>query len=214
MSAVRTDSHLTDAEFKGMARTLRDRMAAASIVSTPLMITIYHDASATLQRRKRQHAAFRPDHLLEFERRWMAIPHEERLRLDVKRSKTGLVITEARVSSMVLTNTAWRGGQKELDLVIAGMRLTLGAKKVRAETYPLAVVSLHAVSRRYRRGFSNEHAAIMGDLTALAQVEIPDAPTPEFFVTAPSGGEWRGSVMRFADLERKESIVFAVRTFV
>jgi hypothetical protein len=54
----------------------------------------------------------------------------------------------------------------------------------------------------------------MGDLAALAQVEIPDAPTPDFFVTAPSGGDWRGSVMRFKDLEQKESLVFAVRTFV
>lgn len=214
MSAVARIADDPSAEFTGMARALRDRMAAASIKSSPLMVAIYRDAAATLQRRKRQHAAFWPDHLLEFERRWLTIPHDERLHLDVKRSKTGLVITEARVSSMVLTNTAWANGQKELDIVIAVLRLTLGAKEVRAETYPLAVVSLHAVSRRYRRGFSNEHAAIMGDLAALAQVEIPDAPTPDFVVTAPSGGEWRGSVMRFADLEKKENIVFAVRTFV
>jgi hypothetical protein len=142
------DSHLTNAEFTGMARALRDRMAVASIKSSPMMVAIYRDAAATLQRRKRQHAAFRPDHLLEFERRWMAIPHEERLHLDVKRTKTSLVITEARVSSMVLTNSAWADGQKELDIVIARLRLTLGAKEARAETYSLAVVSLHAVSRR------------------------------------------------------------------
>jgi hypothetical protein len=38
--------------------------------------------------------------VLEFERRWMAIPAEERLHLDVERAKTSLVIIEVRVSSL------------------------------------------------------------------------------------------------------------------
>jgi hypothetical protein len=76
------------------------------------------------------------------------------------------------------------------------------------------VVSLHAAARRFRRGFSKEHAAIMGDLAALAQINLPDAPTPNFVVTTPSGGERRGLVMRFTDMEKKENLVFAARTFV
>ena len=92
----------------------------------------------------------------------------------------------------MLTNTAWADGQKELDIVIAALRLTLGAKEARAETYPLAVVSQNAAARRFRRALK-EHAAIMGDLAALAQINLPDLPTPNFSLSQPRAGE-KGAV--------------------
>ena len=113
----------------------------------------------------------------------------------------------------MLTNTAWADGQKELDIVIAALRLTLGAKEARAETYPLAVVSQNAAARRFRR-------ALKGACRHHGRPRRTGADQPSRFANSklrrhnPERGERRGSVMRFTDMEKKENLVFAARTFV
>jgi hypothetical protein len=99
-------------------------------------------------------------------------------------------------------------------LVLVGSRLLLNAREARADSAVMAALSLHAMTRRYRRGFRNDDAAVMADLAVIAQAKLPDEPTPSFFIAAPSGGTWRGAVNRFKDLDGRINLVFGVRTFV
>lgn len=211
------DRDRDSAEFLGMARRLRDQVAAAAVVSSPMMKAIYNHAFATLDRRKRRrrpHIVWRPDYLLEVEQKWRAIPMTECLHLHVARTKISLVIHDVRVGSTVIANSAWPADDKELDLIVVGNRLTLDTTGARSDSAFMATLSLHGLSRRYRRGFANTDLAVMRDLGVLAQCKLPDAPTPNFYVQAPSGGEWRGAVTRFNGLDAAQALVFGVRTFV
>jgi hypothetical protein len=137
----------------------------------------------------------------------MAIPAEERLHLDVERAKTSPVITEVRVRSLVLTNTAWADGQKELDIVIAVLRLTLGTKRpdrkpTRWPWFPYApqpAVSVPASQMRTpRSGATSPHwrrstfpmrQQALG-LAGAGQVYLP-IPSHKLLIPAPPrSGRW------------------------
>lgn len=72
----------------------------------------------------------------------------------------------------------------------------------------IASLSLHALARRYQRGFDTSDAMILSELKALAMCHADVVQTPGDFAIGGSGGNWVGEVGL-----RDGMPVMAVRSF-
>jgi hypothetical protein len=131
---------------------------------------------------------------------WKALPHDFRLgsgaQLD-PRGRRGKII-DLRVQPATLQSADWDNDAIEPTLSVAMHWFDVPPRVDQTTSQCLAVVSLHALGRRYERGRDHSHAAIITDLQALATVNVNDADSfPEggrFQVPTPRG-LWCGTAV-------------------
>src|SRR5665647_1627305 len=97
--------------------------------------------------------------------------------------------------------------------MLIGAQMRLSASEFSFTNAPLATISLHALARRYQRGFNNSDAAISTDLHALSRP--PPGLLDNFgdFYIATESGFWVGPVVEIEDRGGPARILVA-RTFV
>jgi hypothetical protein len=96
-------------------------------------------------------------------------------------------IDELRVSAIDTRFSDWAPDDFEPDLAIIHARLRVAPHCFELEVPIVASISMHALARRYQRGFDTSRAAILADVAALAV-----APEGNEWQVATSGGRWVG----------------------
>jgi hypothetical protein len=194
------------AEYTGLARAFRARVGAEDDGVGRAVLQIM----APLARRRLKSRTFRPADLIDSERAFRALPSAGRLALTIERDKHGLRIEELRCASGQIRFCSWADGSSDADVGI--MRIELRAKSwgpafVSGEL--IASLCLHALGRRYQRGFRTDDETILSELKqiALCQPDIVEAMGD--FSIAGDGGSWVGEVG-----QRDAMPVMAIRSFV
>jgi hypothetical protein len=120
-----------------------------------------------------------------------------------------LVITELRVAATTIKRVEW--GDSDEGALSVQMTATR-THPFRAETSLIADIGLHALARRYQRGWSADDGSVLIDLTPLGYGWARTVKAGGTFrVAAPLGqGEWIGAV---SEVEGRDLAVLMVRTF-
>ena len=197
------------AEFVGKARAFRARIGAEDAVVGQTIQRIV----APLEARRRRKATFRAEQLIDAERAFRRVPAAGRLTLNIERDKHGLRIEEFRAAAGDFRFCSWADGATDPDVGVVKVVLqatSWGA--VGATSNIVASVSLHALARRFQRGFNISDEAILGELRGLAlrHAEIIEA-LGEFSIAC-DGGSWVGEVAK-AEIAGVSVAMLAVRTF-
>ena len=199
-------------EVMRQARYFRDGLMSVSLDCGGKMNAIV----APLLARWRRSPIPRPETLLDAARAWRALPEFGRLDLTITTGKRALCVQELRVSASDFRARDWT--VDEPGLSVLGVVLEVAAHRCVFDILSLATVSLHALARRYQRGFAITDAAIMHDLHMLAKAHAElgsaDAAT-EFEVVVPGGGRWVGNLIDVTNTNGGNSVdcVAAARTY-
>jgi hypothetical protein len=148
-----------------------------------------------LQARRRRSKTFRPADLIDAERQFRALPSAGRLPLKIERDKHGLKIQELRCAAGKIRFAEWANDASDPDIGIMRIELTAvswGPAFVAGDL--IASLSLHALARRYQRGFDTSDAAILSELRAMAMCHADIVETLGDFAIAGDGGCWVGEV--------------------
>jgi hypothetical protein len=192
-------------EFVGRARAFRARVGAEDDGVGRAVMRIM----APLARRRLKSRIFRPGDLIDAERQFRNLPSTGRLALQVGRDKHGLKIQELRCASGKIRFAEWANDASDPDIGI--MRIALEATSwgpafVAGDL--IASLSLHALGRRFQRGFDTSDAAILSELRAMALCHADIVETPGDFAIGGSGGNWVGTLG-----QRDGMRVLAIRSF-
>jgi hypothetical protein len=192
-------------EFLGKARMFRDRVGAEDDGVGRAVLAIM----APLARRRLKSRIFRPGDLIDAERQFRNLPSAGRLSLKIERDKHGLRIEELRCAAGKIRFAEWANDASDLDIGIMRIELTAvswGPAFVGGDL--VASLSLHALARRYQRGFNTSDETILLELKALAMCHADVVQTPGDFAIGGSGGNWVGAIGL-----RDGMPVMAVRSF-
>ncbi len=200
------------AEVMRQARYFRDGLKLTSLACSGRMDAIV----APLLARWRRSPIPRPETLQDAARAWKALPGFGRLDTTVDLTKRSLQIRELRASASDFRAQGW--STAEPGLSVLGVVLEVAPHRCVFDILSLATVSLHALARRYQRGFSITDAAIMHDLHILAKAHAElgdDAAATEFEVAVPSGGRWVGNLIDVTNTKGGDSVdrIAAARTY-
>jgi len=141
------------------------------------------------------------------------MPSAGRLRLVLDATRSRVSIDEIRAAPSKFGFCAWGDDAPEQAVAIVRVTVTVSTTQFGSNTLRAASVPLHALGRRYQRGWDVSDTAIRADLAELADPR-PDllARYGEFTVPL-ADGCWVGTVAEIE--ERGESVrILAVRTFV
>ena len=137
------------------------------------------------------------------------MPAGARLALSVAVKRKTIELDELRVSAIDFRFLNWSTADFEPGLAIIHVRLRIAPKTgFEFESPIIACASIHALARRYQRGFDTSRAAVLGDVGALAS--LPDGDTWE--LTLP-GGRWIGVTAQLTHATRTAATPVA-RTFL
>jgi hypothetical protein len=197
-------------EFLGRARAFRARIGADDAAVGMAINRI----TAPLLARRRRKATFRPETLIDAERQFQfQVPAGARLTLKVERDRHGLRIEEFRVAAGEFRFCSWEDDAADADPGVVRVVLeATGWGAVGATANIVASVSLHALARRYQRGFDTSDAAILAELRELAMRHAAIVEAQGDFSMAFDGGSWVGEVAR-TEVAQVSCPVLAVRTF-
>jgi hypothetical protein len=179
------------AEYAGKARLLRARIGAEDDAVGRSVMAIM----APLARRRQKSRTFRSADLVDAERQFRALPSAGRLSLKIDRTKTGLRIEELRCAAGKIRFAEWSSGAADPDIGI--MRIALEATSwgpafVAGDL--IASLSLHALARRFQRGFRTDDESILSELRSMALCHADIVETPGQFAIAGDGGTWVGEI--------------------
>jgi hypothetical protein len=174
-------------EFVGQARLFCARFASAAKTASAAVLQIGADARAIVQRRP----TWRSEHLSGFERQWrQTIPDEGRIGLEIERSKRALIIAELRLTRSSYKDIRWSQPfpENSVSLMLCTCRLTTPAA-FEIKRQAIATLGIHAIARRYQRGFDNTDRAILTDISELAlnASQLLGANSQTFALPCPSG---------------------------
>jgi len=163
--------------------------------------------------RKGRHTPCRPETLVTLERQWReTLPAESRLGLvtDWERNRAGkpigLTISDARVTAMPFNLNHWPIDHDESGLGILIIKLGIKPGDVRVKMDHLAVVTKHALGRRYQRGWPSTDEAVLEDLKRLANARMVQ---PEATVVPVDSGTWSGKLMWY-----EGKVILTILTFL
>jgi hypothetical protein len=199
------------AQFLGMARDLRNAVAAIDGTAYRAAWRIATDLRDRLSRRRR----LRPEHPAEAARQWRAqMPATGRLWLDIRTTSDSIAVDEIRLIGDRFRQPGWRTPEDSLLLGLVRLRATSRPCAGEMCLMPLGLVSLHALGRRYQRGFDNSTAAVMSDILAIAtQSTGLDAAGQEVRIGVPDGA-WCGQMVMAGHGENgRPFLISAIRTF-
>ena len=152
----------------------------------------------------------RPDELAGVARAWRTlIPTGGRLALNIEVERKTIAIDELRVSSIDFRFRNWPSDDFEPGLAIIHVRLRIAPKTGFEFKSPIvACTSLHAIARRFQRGFDTSRTAVLADAAALAN--LPNGDTWELAVR---DGRWVGVTAQLTHAARTAPTPVA-RTFL
>jgi hypothetical protein len=199
---------MVPAEFIGKARAFRRSVTAG-----------HFDAFETIARIKtpfvQRHRLRQPpttNALARAAATWRDIPGPGRLALSIKLTKTRLAITETRAGPAEFRFDAWSEGEMETAVLITQTTMTVSAGHLHFEVAPIASVPLHALARRYQRGWTNTETAIRADLLALVVPAADVIDRGDNFAVPVTDGLWVGGVVAIEHFGEPAAIM-VVRTF-
>lgn len=200
-------------EFIGQARLFCARIDAAAKLASATVLQICADARAVVQRRP----TWRAEHFSGFERQWhQTIPDEGRIRLEIARSKRALTITEFRLTRSSYEDIRWSHPFPEdsVGLMLCTFQLTTPAA-FECKRLAIAILGIHAIARRYQRGFDNTDRAIQTDISELTMnvCRLQDADGQSFAIQCPSG-QWVGSIETVSLSGAPDQQLLNVRSFL
>ena len=127
-----------------------------------------------------------------------------------------LRITELRARpSISVGSVDW--DEQEPGLFLSAVGLEAMPRHFHATHLTLAIVSLHALARRYQRGLAIEDAAVIHDLRPLAEQHeaiIPADPVYSSAYRCTGGGLWHGTVCIAYSVADKPTRLMNVRTYM
>lgn len=158
----------------------------------------------------------RPKALHRVLRRWQELPPFGRLRLDTQLHASDLLIAEHRISVGRTTFYSWQDGEAEPALAIELVQFECSRRKFLFEYICLALISLHALARRFERCTSRADADIIQDITATVDAhQAALASTDSNFEIRCEHGVWLGTRKTTHFNGGRESCqTLAVRTFL
>ena len=202
------------AEFTGMARQLRDAVAAEDGPAGKLMTTL---AKRVTTRIRSGNVIPRADTLTGIAHEWrQRMPPRSRLALeiDLDARRKSLRICEMRATASSYRGDGWE--TVERGLIVLMIQLEAGPHHYTFGSYKLSHISLHAIGRRIQRGLDASEASIMRDFLALgaAHHTLADRADGAEFSVPVQGGSWRGTVQLLRDQAASTDMALAVRTFL
>jgi hypothetical protein len=196
------------AEYRGLARQFRNEVRAEDEVFDRALGRV----AAPLIARLRRHPRLRHELIAAATKTYTnAIPRTFRLReVEVEPDRDDFAIGEVRLTATQIHSTAWTNDDNEPGVGIAHIALAMRPRKglVRVWT-PVAIVSLHALSRWHERTGWRDHGALVRDLAVLA-----DATDDGDRVPTNGGGYWRGRSEPMLGTDGSTATARNVRTWV
>jgi hypothetical protein len=203
MDFVRTP---VSAEMLGKARVARAGFLAASQIIGPQMDAIIRGAGRAFARRN---GCLRPEHILDIDRLWRALPSTAQLDLKITRTKRSIQVRDVRVSSATTRNTNWTGDATEPGICILGNRLDVGEDHCRSGVVLLANLGIHSMARWHQRAFNPAADAFMQDLGLILTAARTPLVAGDDVCLETNGAAWLGRVEPMRDL----SLLVNIRTF-
>jgi hypothetical protein len=200
-------------EFAGQARLFCARIDSAAKTASAAVQQIAAGAQAIVRRRP----SWRPEHFAGFERQWRrTIPDEGRIGLVIERCKRALTIAEFRLSGSSYEDIRWsqRFPENSVSLMLCTCRLTTPAA-FEIKRHAIATLGIHAIARRYQRGFDNTDRAIQTDISELALnvSQLLSASSQTFALPCPSGF-WVGAIDTVSVSGSPDQRLLNVRSFL
>jgi hypothetical protein len=164
---------------------------------------------APLARRRLKSRIFRPGDLIDAERQFRALPSAGRLSLRIDRDKHGLKIEELRCAAGKIRFAEWAGDAADPDIGVMKIELqavSWGQCFVAGDL--VASLSLHALGRRFQRGFRTDDESILSEFRSMARCHPDIIQTPGDFSIPGDGGLWVGEIGL-----RDAMPVMAIRSF-
>ena len=118
-----------------------------------------------------------------------------------------------RASATLLTRATWQREVLEPWVAIMGIELMASQERFRLDFWALGNVSLHALARRFQRGFDNSRATIFADLTTIARNSVSRNEVNQFRIPC-SGGAWIGAAETVIVGSSPPKVILSVRTFI
>jgi hypothetical protein len=198
-------------EFVGMARSMRNNIDAIDATATAAM----GEVSRRLQARCRRRQHLTPSVAVETVKAWRThVPETGRLAIESHIGHRSLFIRELRLSRCRTRNLGWTDAAWEPGIGIMLIACSVQIFSWQFNYFHLAVVSLHALARRFQRGIDNSDASIMADLRVVADVAAEIAVTDGAFEIPVPGGRWTGFVAEMPDATGSIERVLSIRTFL
>lgn len=200
---VPADAGKVPVEFIGRARQLRNRIAESHAEATA--------ATEQLILPLRP----RPDFAPLYSRsvlgigaaRWRALPAFGRLFLLSELNNGKLTLAEVRARASRMSLPGWDVKEPALSISLRAIDIAPASFSERAAM--LAVIGLHALARRYQRGYEHTDDAVLRDLAPIGREFVTAVSTFGEFRIAAGGGFWIGAVAN-----SNGSPVLCVRTFI
>lgn len=142
---------------------------------------------------------------------WRSLPPLGQLRLAIRSDDGGLSINEVRCASMSLLQVEWSEPEPAIALALFSLRVE--PRAVKEGVRVLAVVGLHALSRRYDRGDVRTDVGMLRDLIPIVTEWPSLVKQPGNFAIPAGGGMSRGEVLPVV-LSNEAMTVVSVRTFI
>jgi hypothetical protein len=158
------------AAFLGQARALRASIREEDTAATVTIERFMRPLYARAQR----HPVPREGDLAGVARAWReTLPAGGRLALNIEAKRKTIAIDELRISSIDFRFANWSSPDFEPGLALILLRLRVSPKTgFELETPILAGVSLHALARRYQRGFVTTREAVLADVAQTAATPV------------------------------------------
>lgn len=201
---------IAPAEYIGKARAFRTAVVAQHAEAMAVMDRLVMPLMARFQYRQ----APSPGAFAKAAQAWRdQVPSAGRLGLVVNAARSRLTIAETRAAPTAFRFEAWPDGDAETVIAITQTTLLASVERFRFGSAPAASVPLHALARRFQRGWDVSEVAIRADLAALA------APRPDMlaaggdFSVPLADGCWVGTVTEIDDRGTPTRIL-VVRSFM
>ena len=181
-------------EFIGLARLLRDRIAAEDRPSGEGMGRLTEDVRSRIRRGNPVPRAVALSGLAHGWRHKLPPLSRLGLEIDLNARRKTIVIRESRLTSSGYRDQGWDEDATEIGLIINLIQVRVGPSDYEFRFFTLSHISLHALARRFQRGLDVGEAAILRDLKALGEATLTDGAAGDDFVVPVPGGRWVGGV--------------------
>jgi hypothetical protein len=194
------------AEWRGRARALRNRVAAAHAEWERAAMAL----TGPLCARDGFAPSFTKGSLRLLQARWTNLPQAwGRLRNPVSAIAGGtLSIAELRAVDFRAAMTAWNGDELSIAVALVSVTMTLPSS-FSFSSKTLALIGLHALARRYGRGADRRDLAVVMDMLPIAIGAPAILRVGGDFEIAAGDGRWIGQRMALDGQP-----IVAVRTYV
>jgi hypothetical protein len=190
------------AEHVGQARVFRDAVKRTDEQFERIIRAI----ARPLHLRLRRHPRLRHEMIAQAVRQYRAIPPDYRLTMpEITPSRDAFAISEPRLCASRMTDADWHQPHIEPGVAVLRFVLALAGGRLTVRWQPVALCSLHSLSRWVERTGRRDHAALVHDLAALIDGDLTGG------CIAASGGYWMGAMVGMRGREGP-ALVKSIRT--